>query len=267
MDTYVAALGHDAVIDKAVNADCTNNGLSEGKHCARCGMVLVIQESIPALGHAWDKGIVTIEPTETSEGVRTYTCTRCGETKAEPIPAVGPVALPFVDVAEKNYFYDSVVWAVKNNITMGTDSSHFSPEAPCTRGQVVTFLWRAAGQPEPTQEINPFSDVKPSDYFYKAVLWAVEQGITTGTSRTTFSPEDACTRAQVVTFQYRTHGKPEVFGNCDFTDGKATDYYYNAVIWAVQNQITKGTSNTAFSPDDTCTRAQIVTFLYRDYAE
>ncbi len=170
----------------------------------------------------------------------------------------------FTDVPDDAFYAEPVAWAVANGITAGTSKTTFSPEDGCTRGQVVTFLWRAAGQPEPKSSNNPFSDVREDDYFYKAVLWAVEQGITKGTGKTTFSPEDTCTRAQIVTFLWRASGqpKPESLNN-PFGDVRADDYFADAVLWAVEKKITLGTSAKTFSPEDTCTRGQIVTFLYR----
>ena len=174
---------------------------------------------------------------------------------------------PFTDVKEDSFFYDAVLWAVSKEVTNGTTATTFSPEETCTRGQVVTFLWRAKGCPEPTKTENPFKDVKETDYFYKAVLWAVENEITNGTSADTFSPAAGCTRGQVVTFLWRAEGKPapEKTEN-PFGDVKDSDFYYDAVLWAVEKEITKGTSEKTFSPLDTCTRGQIVTFLYRDLA-
>ena len=171
---------------------------------------------------------------------------------------------PFTDVKESDYYYEPVLWAVENKVTTGTSETTFSPNDPCTRAQVVTFLWRSAGNPEPSSTDNPFKDVAESTYYYKAVLWAVEEGITNGTSETTFSPDDPCTRAQVVTFLWRADGAtaPEKSDN-PFKDVAAGEYYYNAVLWAVEKKITTGTSDTTFSPDETCIRAQIVTFLYR----
>ena len=172
---------------------------------------------------------------------------------------------PFVDVKSDDYFSDPVLWALKKNITKGTDDTHFSPETICTRGQVVTFLWRAAGSPEPDSSVNPFTDVKTDDYFCKAVLWAVKEGITKGTSDTTFGPEQSCTRGQVAAFLYRAEGSPKS-GSIEnpFTDVTSGQYYYDAVLWAVTQKITQGTGAGTFSPDATCTRGQIVTFLYRD---
>ena len=174
--------------------------------------------------------------------------------------------LQFIDVATDQYYYEPVLWAVNHDpqITAGTSATTFSPSNPCTRGQIVTFLWRANGQPEPTITKNPFTDVKSSDYFYKAVLWAVEKEITAGTSKTTFSPNDTVTRAQTVTFLWRAEGKPAVQTKNPFTDVPAGEYYTDAVLWAVKHEVTAGTSATTFSPANPCTRAQIVTFLFRD---
>ena len=163
-----------------------------------------------------------------------------------------------------------MLWAVAHDpqITNGTSATTFSPTNTCTRGQVVTFLWRAMGSPEPTSTENPFADVKETDYFYKAVLWAKETGVTSGTSATTFNPGGGCTRAQVVTFLWRAEGKPApTSANNPFTDVPAGQYYTDAVLWAVGAGVTTGTGATTFSPDKTCTRGQIVTFLYRDLAE
>ena len=168
----------------------------------------------------------------------------------------------FHDVTRFDYFYDAVKWAVDHDITSGTGRFTFSPNAVCTRAQTVTFLWRAAGSPRPVSTVNPFADVHYGDYFYQAVLWAVENGITMGTSATTFSPDATVTRAQVVTFLWRANGQPAAW-NSGFTDVSADAYYAKAVAWAVQNGITTGTGFGVFSPDAACTRAQIVTFLYR----
>ena len=171
--------------------------------------------------------------------------------------------VPFSDVKHDAYYADAVAWAVANNITNGTNDTTFSPDDPCTRGQVVTFLWRAIGEPEPTAAFNRFSDVKEDDYFYKAVLWAIDGSITMGTSDYTFSPDAPCTRAEIVTFLYRYAKGSAAEAANPFTDVAAADYFYAPVMWAVANNITKGTSNTTFSPNDTCTRGQVVTFLYR----
>lgn len=172
----------------------------------------------------------------------------------------------FVDVPSGSYYYDAVLWAVKNSITTGTDAIHFSPDGICTRAQAVTFLWRAAGSPAPKSSAMPFIDVPAGSYYYDAVLWAVESGITKGASDTTFSPNATCTRAQIVTFLWRSQNAPTAGSSNPFTDVAAGDYYADAVLWAVKNDITKGTCATTFSPDADCTRAQIVTFLWRTMA-
>ena len=171
----------------------------------------------------------------------------------------------FHDVNRLDYFYNAVKWAAENGIASGTGRYTFSPNAVCTRAQTVTFLWRAAGSPLPRYRVCPFTDVQPSDYYYNAVLWAVEQGITTGLNATTFGPDVTVNRGQVATFLYRaaSAAKPSTFN--PFTDVKTTAYNYDAILWAYDNRITTGTSDTTFSPDAYCTRAQIVTFLYRYY--
>ena len=168
----------------------------------------------------------------------------------------------FNDVAASDYYYDAVEWAVDQGITTGTSATTFSPNASCTRAQMVTFLWRAAGSPV-VSGTNPFTDVKSGAYYYDAVLWAVEKGITKGTSDTTFSPNQTVTRGQTVTFLHRADGAPDVTGDNSFTDVAADAYYADAVQWAVNESITTGTSAATFSPLDNCTRGHIVTFLYR----
>lgn len=179
--------------------------------------------------------------------------------KANGNPQIGV----FVDVATGSYYEDAVDWAVENGITKGTDNTHFSPDGICTRAQAATFLWRAAGSPKPETRTMPFTDVPAGSYYYDAVLWAVENGITKGTSNTTFSPNMTCTRAQIVTFLWRSEKSPAAGTANPFADVKSTVYYADAVLWAVKEDITKGTTNTTFSPDADCTRAQIVTFLWR----
>ena len=169
----------------------------------------------------------------------------------------------FVDVATGSYYEDAVDWAVENGITQGTDDTHFSPDGICTRAQAVTFLWRAAGSPKPETRAMPFTDVPVGSYYYDAVLWAVENGITKGASDTTFSPDATCTRAQIVAFLWRSEKSPAAGSRNPFADVKSTAYYADAVLWAVKEDITKGTTNTTFSPDADCSRAQIVTFLWR----
>ncbi len=282
----IAALGHTEETIPAVEATCTETGLTEGKKCSVCGEILVAQEVVPAKGHEYTA--VVTAPTCTRGGYTTWTCacgdsyvdsyveptghnyedgvcTNCGhkENGEEPVEPVNP----FVDVPEDSFYYESVLWAVENGITNGTSETTFDPNGKCLRGHVVTFLWRAKGCPEPTTTENPFTDVKESDFFYKAVLWAVENGITNGTSDTEFSPYAECNRAAVVTFLYRAMGEPDVEGvENPFTDVVATAWYGPAVLWAVENGITNGISATEFGVNTTCNRAQVVTFLYRTMA-
>ena len=175
---------------------------------------------------------------------------------------------PFVDVKEGAFYYDAVLWAVNSDpqITTGTDDTHFSPKRDCTRAQVVTFLWRAAGCPEPVSTGCAFTDIKPGAYYYKAVLWAVENNITSGASATKFAPDKACTRGQAVTFLWRARGCPQPTQTSHpFTDVKPGAYYYNAMLWALEWEITNGLTTTTFGPDKTCNRGQVVTFLYRAF--
>ena len=179
---------------------------------------------------------------------------------AEDVPAKHP---GFVDAPMSSYFYEAVMWAVESGITTGVSANRFDPNGVCTRAQAVTFLWRAAGSPAPRSRTMPFTDVPAGSYYYDAVLWAVENGITKGTSDTTFSPNMTCTRAQIVAFLWRSEKSPAAGTANPFADVKSTAYYAGAVLWAVKEDITKGTTNTTFSPDADCTRAQIVTFLWR----
>ena len=173
----------------------------------------------------------------------------------------------FSDVPEGAYYTDAVAWAVEKGVTSGTSSTTFSPNADCTRAQIVTFLWRAAGSPAPKSKESSFADVAADAYYSDAVRWAVENGITSGTSATTFSPNATCTRAQTVTFLWRSQKSPADGAANSFTDVAEGTYYTDAVKWAVKNGITSGTSATTFSPNADCSRAQIVTFLHRCMAK
>ena len=173
------------------------------------------------------------------------------------------VALPFTDVAEGAYYADAVAWAIQNKVTSGVSATTFAPNASCTRGQMVTFLWKAAGSPEPKSLTTAFTDVKSGAYYEKAVAWAVENKVTTGTSATTFSPDATVTRGQSVTFLWKANNSPAAEGTSAFTDVAAGAYYAPAVAWAVEKGVTSGMSATTFAPNSNCTRAQIVTFLYR----
>ena len=210
-----------------------------------------------------DQNGSTVQLTDKGNGAFVFTAPG-GKVTVKAVFA--PVRFPFTDVNEDSYCFEAVRWALANNITDGTgDGTTFSPNASCTRGQAVTFLWRAAGCPEPESSVNPFTDVKEGTYYYKAVLWAVENGITDGTGDgTTFSPNTTCTRGQIVTFLWRAAGKTAAAGKLSFTDVSADAYYGPAVQWAAENGITDGTGDgTTFSPNASCTRGQIVTFLYR----
>lgn len=223
---------------KVTPPTCTEGGYTTHT-CAACGDTYTDTETA-ALGHDWkDTG-----------------CTRCDESRENP----------FVDVPENSFFIGPVLWAVEKGITNGVDATHFGPDANCMRAAVVTFLWRAAGEPEPTSANNPFTDVKESDYFYKAVLWAVEKGITNGMTATTFGPTAQCNRAQVVTFLWRAMGKPATNATeHPFTDVDEGQFYFEPMLWAVENGITNGLTATTFGPGNICNRAQVVTFLYRAY--
>jgi uncharacterized repeat protein (TIGR02543 family) len=176
-------------------------------------------------------------------------------------------AAPFTDVVAGSYYANAVDWAVGNSITSGTSATTFSPDAVCTRGQAVTFLWRAMGSPEPAGTADPFTDVDPDSYYEKAVLWAVEHGITSGTGAAAFSPDAAVTRGQVVTFLWRSADAEKTDSANPFTDIAADSYYADAVIWAAENGITNGVTSSAFAPDQGCSRGQLVTLLWRYLAK
>ena len=229
----------------------------------------------PDSGYEMDKLTVTdasgktISTTDKGNGKFTFTMPN-GKVSVSATfkqTTVTPPSTGFVDVPASAYYADAVKWAVEKGITTGTSATTFSPEASCTRAQMVTFLWRAAGSPAPKATTTAFTDLDKSAYYYDAVLWAVEKGITTGTSATTFSPNATVTRGQTVTFLYRFAGQPAVSGSSSFTDVNSSDYYAAAVQWAKEQGITSGTSDTTFSPSNDCTRGQIVTFLYRQLAK
>ena len=231
--------GHEHSYEAVVTVPtCTEGGCTT--YTCECGERYVADE-VPALGHDW-KGT---------------SCTRCDATRENP----------FTDVPEDSFYIDPVLWAVENGITTGATATTFDPNGKCLRAAVVTFLWRAAGSPEPASDVNPFTDVKTTDFFYKAVLWAVEKGITNGLSATEFGPYALCNRAQVVTFLWRAmEGPAPNVTEHPFTDVDEKQFYYNAMLWAVENGITNGLTATTFGPTATCNRAQVVTFLYRTLA-
>ena len=179
--------------------------------------------------------------------------------------SVEAITNPFTDINKNDYFYEPVLWGLERGVTEGTSATRFSPYADCTRAQIVTFMWNAAGKPEPKRTTCQFTDVEQEKWYYKPVLWAVEQGITNGMTKTEFKPNDKCTRAQIVTFLWRygnkRYAQPHITGQ--FSDVKSSDYFFQAVRWALEAEITVGTSNTTFSPNKICSRAQAITMLYR----
>ena len=354
---------HETALKNAKEATCTEPGYTGDKICKICGETIEAGSAVPALGHLFDDGVVTQAPTTTEEGVKTFTCTRCGATRTERIPslpetgcphdetqlcgekdadcehagytgdlvctvcgeivtpgrelpalghktelrnakapteteagytgdevctvcgktvkqgeiipALGPKACDggsqcpsriFTDVDRTLWYHLPIDWAVTNKVTTGLSAKTFGPDASCTRAQMVTFLWRAVGEPEPKLQSSSFVDVPAGQYYAKAVLWALENGITTGTDAKHFSPDATVTRAQTVTFLWRLKHEPAPTGTASFPDVPADAYYAAAVRWAVENKITNGTGQGLFEPESNCTRAQIVTFLYRAVA-
>ena len=246
------------------NATCTEDGTKTAK-CDHCDATDTIPNAGSALGHSFGDWTVTREPTAGEEGLEERSCARCGHSEQR---SIAKLENPFSDVAPGSFYYEPVMWAVENGITNGTSATTFSPGDPCMRAHVVTFLWRAVGSPEPTRTDDPFVDVKPGDFYYKPVLWALENGITSGIDATHFAPSSYCNRAQVVTFLYRSLGSPALeSAENPFTDVAGGSFYERAVLWAVKNGITNGTSATTFGPGTICNRAQIVTFLYRAFAD
>ncbi len=262
---------------------CTEGGFTT--YTCRICLETFRDDFVKATGHDYETAVTA--PTCTEDGFTTYACKNCSEVKVgDRVAATGHnfgesgAAIrcfacgaknpgyreqsAFSDVPPGAYYAKAVKWATSYDVTRGTAAGTFSPDAGCTRAQVVTFMWRAVGAPEPETGKNPFTDVKEGDYFYKAVLWAVENGITAGTGKKTFSPDSVCTRGQIVTFLYRQQGSPATKGlKNPFSDVERADYYHKAVLWAVGSGVTAGKSAKSFAPSDVCTRAQIVTFLYR----
>ena len=271
---------HTVVVDAAVAATCTETGLTEGSHCSTCNAVIIAQEVVPALGHKPElknaKAATCTEAGYTGDKV----CSVCGVTveKGRELKALGhkfadgvcsecgakdPSYNPFKDISKDSYYYDAVLWAAANDVTKGTSATTFSPDEGCTRAQIVAFLYRAAGSPKVENVKNPFTDVNKNSEFYDAIMWAASEGITVGTTVTTFSPDEVCTRAQIVTFLYRASGD-KVTAKATFNDVAADAWYAEAVTWAAANGVTEGTGANAFSPNLTCTRAQAVTLIYRN---
>ena len=263
--TLTAASGAEIVIA----GDITNGNVTADRAYAREGDTVTLTVR-PNKGYALETLLVTdesgdeLELTDMGDGRYTFTMPASNVTVKATFMEDNAMLDYFVDVPLDAYYYDPVLWAATEGIARGTSDTAFSPDALCTRAQVVTFLWRAAGCPTPESSEMPFEDVVKGSYYETAVLWAVENGITNGTGATTFSPNAKCTRAQVVTFLWRAQGMPAAGTSNPFTDVAQDAYYYDAVLWAVSEGITLGTSATTFSPNALCTRGQAVTFLWRD---
>ena len=267
VDDYTEIVDHTPVIDPAVKATCSEKGKTEGSHCGVCGYVIKKQALISTNDSHNMKGTLISMPTYDMPGQVAYICQDCGKTDYLEIPPLEkPTAVnPFTDVAESDWFYAPVLWAVAEGVTGGKTETTFAPNEGCTRAQVVTFLWAANGKPEPVSMDNPFTDVAGDAWYLKPVLWAVENGITTGISATEFGPEQTCTRAQIATFLWAANGKMPPKGQSEFVDVADGDWYAAPIIWAKENDITGGIGDGKFGPNDTCTRAQVVTFLKKVY--
>ena len=243
-----------------------NGGVAVSSKNARKGDTVTVTVT-PDAGYQLDKLTVTdkngkeLKLTDKGDGKYSFTMPD-GKVEIKAVFAKEVKTSPFGDVSTDAYYYKAVQWAQEKGITDGISSNLFGPKQPCTRAQIVTFLWRAAGSPEPKGTAAGMTDVVPGSYYAKAVAWAVENGITTGTAEGTFSPDATCTRAQAVTFLARAQNA-KATGKTAFSDVPADSYFADAVAWAQANGVTTGTSETTFSPDSDCTRAQIVTFLYR----
>ena len=245
--------------------DTTNGAVTSSHKYASAGTTVTLTVN-PAAGYtlgsltAYTSNKVDLKLTDKGEGKYTFTMPA---SKVFVASVFNPVNGRFVDVPSGSYFEEAVNWAVANGITTGTSATTFDPDGICTRAQAVTFLWRAAGSPAPANSATPFTDVAADSYYAQAVAWAVENGITKGTSDTTFSPDAHCSRAQIVTFLWRAQKSPVVTAANPFADVSVDAYYVNAIQWAVSEGVTTGTSAVTFSPDADCTRAQIVTFIWR----
>ena len=261
--------GGAGVTTYAITVQNSKNGTVTASHKSAAKDTAVTLTVTPDKGYVLDTLTVldskdkAVKLTE-KNGKYTFTMPAGKVTVSAAFKAAAPASEnPFTDVPSGAYYEDAVVWAVKKDITSGTSATTFNPDGSCTRAQAVTFLWRAAGSPEPKSATMPFTDVPAGSYFEKTVLWAVENGITKGTSDTTFSPDASCTRAQIVTFLWRAGGSPAFSGNSAFSDVASDAYYAAAVAWAEKNGVTGGIGGGLFGSDNNCTRAQIVTFIYR----
>lgn len=258
---------HTPTLVGKVNPTCTEDGYTGDSICSRCGETLEEGKVIEAAGHVWGEWNVVQEPTEDEDGLKERICSVCDEKETETIDKTGKTNV-FVDVHEGDFYYEPVNWAVELGVTDGTSDTTFEPDMNCSRGHIVTFIWRAMGSPKAEIEENPFEDVTEDTFYYDAVLWAVGSHITDGTGDTTFSPNDPCTRAQIVTFIHRLLGNPQAETTENpFDDVSEIAYYYDAVLWAVENQVTQGKADDKFAPDVICNRGEAVTFLYRGLVE
>ena len=270
-EEILPALGHDLIVDAEIPATCTEEGLTEGQHCSRCAYKTA-RVYVPALGHDWDEGKVTAEPTATADGVKTFTCLRCGETKTEPVPATacdGGRDCPsyrFTDVKAGDWYHEAVDFAVTHALFNGMSDTSFEPNTPMSRAMLVTVLWRYAGQPKEGK--NTFSDVKSGEWYAKAVAWAAENGIVTGVGSHKFDPNGSVTREQMAAILYRyadgkgyeTEIRADLSG---FPDrAKVSAWAKDAVEWAVAAQLITG-SGGLLDPQGSATRAQVATILMR----
>ncbi len=252
-------------VEKAAEATCTEDGYTGDTVCADCNKILEKGEAIEALGHEMGEWTVVTEPTADAEGLEVSSCGRCDHEEERAIPKLEeptPAENPFEDVTEADYFYNSVLWAVENNVTAGITPTTFEPYTECNRAQIVLFLYRAM-KGEAADIENPFADVSEADYCYDAVLWAVENGITTGITENTFEPWKSCSRAEIVTFLWRAMGAEEVATDKTFPDVNTGDFFYDAVAWAVENGVTQGRNDGTFGAWLGCWRADAVTFIQR----
>ena len=260
--------GFSSALGYAVSADKTENGaISVSPKSASKGDTVTITAT-PDKGYTLesltvlDKDGKALELTDKGGGKYTFVMPAGKITVKAVFMDDNTMLNFFTDVHAEDYYYDAVLWAAQEGVTGGTSDTLFAPNAGCTRAQAVTFLWRAAGSPEP-KTLSSFADVPADAYYAKAVAWAVENGVAKGVSETLFAPDTSCTRAQIVTFLWRAQQSPASGGENPFADVPAAAYYYNAVLWAVENDVAKGVSETAFAPNDNCTRAQIMTLIYR----
>ena len=287
--TNTAHVWNDGVVTKAAN--CTEPG-EKLYTCDACGETKTEAIDIDPSAHAWGQwtsvdnsnhnrvcahNAAHVQTSAHTDANSDNICDVCGGAFSSGSgggsgfggggSAVTKPVNPFTDVHEDEYWYDAVLWAVEKGITNGITPTTFAPAEPCTRGQMVTFLWRSAGSPAPKTTVCPFTDVDKDAYFYDAVLWAVENGVTKGVTETTFEPYTTCSRAHMVTFICRFADGEPVGDSNDFIDVPENVYYTDTVQWALETGVTNGTTATTFSPSNPCTRGQMVTFLFRCFAE